>query len=131
MATTRCAASAAAGTRACRGGFEVGGGVEASGQGLFEARVGLGFVGVALCIAGCSLPTAVLRHIDHVAVGQLQGHFAAQTREDLFAHEQTFAFEYLALEAVERNGKNLADKTFYDGDDCAHKAGSGVGSVKR
>ena len=131
VAATCCAASAAAGTRACCGGFKVGGGVEAGCQGLFQIRIGLGFFSVGWRLAGGCLPAAVLRYIDHVAVGQLQGYFCAQTSEDLFAHEQTFAFEYLALEAVERNGKNLTDKTFYDGDDCAHKAGSGVGSVKR
>ena len=130
MAATRCAASAAASTRACCGSFKVGGGVEAGCQGLLQIRVGLGFFSIGLRLAGGCLPAAVLRHIDHVAIGQLQGYFTAQACQDLFAHEQTFAFEHLALEAVERNGKYLANKAFYDGDDSAHKTGSGVGAVK-
>jgi len=71
-----------------------------------------------------------LRHIYQFAIGQLQCYFPAQAGYDLFTYQQAFAFEYLTLEAVERNSKNLTYKTFYDGDDSAHKAGSEVGAVK-
>ena len=116
---------------ACGCSLKVGGRVETGCQGLFQARVGLDFIIVSLRLVGGGLPVAVLRNVDQLAISQLQGHFATEASHDLFAHEQALAFEYLALEAVKGNGKNLAYKAFYDGDDSAHRTGSGMGAVKR
>jgi len=97
---------------------------------LLQLRIGLDFITFGLCIAGGRLPVAVLRNVDQLAISQLQGHFATQASQDLFTHEQAFAFEYLSLQSVERDGKYLANKTFYDGDDSAHRTGSEVDAVK-
>jgi hypothetical protein len=119
VATTCCAASTATGTCARCGCFEVGGGVEACGDGLFEfgsRRLrGLGRLGCAC------LPVTVLVNAEQFTSGQLQGYFAAQACQYLFALEYTLAFEYLPLEAVEGDGEYLTYKAFDDGDDSAHR----------
>ena len=122
MAAAGCTASAAASARTCSWGFEVGGGVEAGGQGLFETGgwrlIGFGSLGVT------GLPVAAGCNIDQLAIGQLQGHFTAQCGEYLFTLEHSLAFENLPLEAVDGDGKYLTYKAFNDGDDSAHRYGS-------
>ncbi|VXC17670.1 hypothetical protein PSEUDO8BK_41053 [Pseudomonas sp. 8BK] len=130
MPATSCATSASACTGTCRWGFEVDGGVEAGGQGLLKAGARLGFIVLSLSLARRCLPVTVLRNVDQVTISQLQGHFATQASQDLFAHEQAFTFEDLPLQSVEGNSKYLANKTFYDGDESAHKTGSEVDAVK-
>ncbi len=115
---------------ACGCSLKVGGRVETGCQGLLEAGARLGFIVLSLSLAGRCLPVAVLRNVDQLTISQLQGYFATQASQDLFAHEQSFTFEDLPLQPVEGNSKYLADKTFYDGDDSAHKTGSEVDAVK-
>ena len=119
VTTARRAASA---TGCCtRSGFiELSSRVEAGGQCLLKVAIGL-----LICASGCrisipGLPCGVGAELHDFAIHQLQCRTAARLGEELLAREQLVTFEDLALETVDRNGEDLANDAFDDGDDTAH-----------
>ena len=123
MATPGCAVTGS--VCAGGGGFQVGGRVGASGDGLLQLGnrwrgllAGSGEVEAGVRQVGA--PLGVTAQVQHATVGQLQAHGARHTGVDLVAREQAITFNEDAASTFRRNYENLTNNAFDGGNNTAH-----------
>ncbi|MCY1221650.1 hypothetical protein D9M68_321380 [compost metagenome] len=128
MAATGGTTACATGARAGRGGFEFPGRVDAGLDRLLQLRdvVGGGQGGRLGSLGSCAgdglrfAPLAVTAEVDRPAIGEFESHHPFKTGLQLFALEESVAFDEQALEPFRRHREYLANNAFDNGNNTAH-----------
>ena len=110
---------------ACGRGFQLGGGVGASGDGLLQLgnrRRGLlgGSGQIDAGVRHIGAPLGVPPQVQNTAVGQFEAYRARHAGVDLVAREQAITFNKDATSTFRRNNENLTNNAFDDGNNTAH-----------
>ncbi|MNJ39921.1 hypothetical protein D3C77_348030 [compost metagenome] len=112
-------------SRACCGGFELGGRVEAGDNGLlqlFNRRCGLrgGSGEVGAIVGRVGAPLGIAAQVQGAAVGQFQGDSAREARQYLLTNEQAITLNENAANPFWGYCDYLANNAFDDCDNIAH-----------